>query len=115
MTLLCTSAACLLLVILLQLKPDVQVKPEPEDATMATEAALNSAPTAGQAIKAEPPVQAAADLNTDVSGVSVQQGGAAGGSSAAAPPSKVSAVSHAGSLTPESSAQVVYAKGWTAL
>ena len=89
--------------------PDAaQVKPEPEDATMATEAA----PTAGQAIKAEPPTQASADPNTDASGLSVQQGDAADGGSADALPSKVSAVIHAGSLTPESSAEVVYAKCW---
>ena len=82
-----------------------QVKPEPEDTTMTTEAAL-TAPAAGQPVKAEPPTQAPADPNTNVFGVSVQQGGAAGGGSAAAPPSKASAVTHAGSLTPESSAQV---------
>lgn len=99
---------------MLQLLPDaeLQVKPEPEDTSMATEAAPDTAPTAGQPVKAEPPTQAPANPNTDVSGASVQQGGAAHGGSAAAPPSNISAMPHAGSLTPESSAQVVYAKGW---
>lgn len=95
---------------MLQLLPDAeqQVKPEPEDTGMTTEAAPSSAPIAGQPVKTEPPTQAPADPNTNVCGVSVQPGDAAGVASVAALASRVSAATHAGSFTPESSAQVLY-------
>lgn len=98
----------------LQLMTDaqVQVKPEPEDTPMTTDSAAYPTAPAGQPVKAEPPTPAPSDPSADPPGVTAQQSGAGSGS-AAAPASNATAVPHAGSLTPESSAQVAHAISWS--
>lgn len=87
----------------------LQVKPEPEDTDMTADTAPSPVPIAHQPVKTEPPNVPPADPLADLPASSTQQVGAAAGGvggNTAAVPSNDSEVPPAGSLTPESSAQV---------